>query len=160
VRKNLRIRAFVNCRHGHHVPCGGTVIYSTSCSLYSHSMVCDHAFPVLCALMTRKIIVLEKVRGPDRRPAVTQVIADFDEAPTTAAVHAVQLKFHRSSFLVASSRGCRAYRRGCYEETAPVEFRFIRWRRNCCWRCCWFHHVQAVIHAATEETGSDRCVHQ
>jgi len=24
--------------------------------------------------------------------------------------------------LVASSRGCRACRRGCYEETAPVEF--------------------------------------
>jgi len=39
---------------------------------------------------------------------------------------ALKLKFHGSSFLLASSRGYRACRRGCYEETASVDFQ-LNW---------------------------------
>ena len=48
---------------------------------------------------------------------------------------AAKLKFHGSSLLVASPRGCRSRRRGCHdsrgcnEETAAVEFRLYDGQR-------------------------------
>jgi len=50
-----------------------------------------------------------------------------------ATGHSVKLKFHGSSFLVASSPTRLTSSRGCYEETASVEFKLDRRRPTSTW---------------------------
>jgi len=57
-----------------------------------------------------------------RRTERTTATVNMHKNRCEVRTRMVKLKFHGNSFLVSSSRGCRACqacRRGCYEETAP-----------------------------------------